>query len=173
MRAIRGGREHLAAVYRDLGYTHGAEIGVRAGEYSKILCETLPGLNLFCIDPWGRHNTVSQEKQDIFFEQAKTLATTFNIKILRMTSKEALSYVPDRSLDFVFVDGDHEFDYVCPDIIYWSKKVKRGGIISVHDYCVHLKGGVIQAVDAYTHCHNITPWFISSEPTPTAFWVNP
>ena len=35
---------------------------------------------------------------------------------------------------FVYIDGNHKFDFICPDIIYWSKKVKHGGIVAVHDF---------------------------------------
>ena len=33
------------------------------------------------------------------------------------------------------------------------------------------RGGVIEAVDAYTRCHMIHPWYVTREDLPTAFWV--
>ena len=30
---------------------------------------------------------------------------------------------------------------------------------------------VVQAVDAYTHCHSIRPWYVTREKEPCAFWV--
>ena len=46
------GRQLLAELFRDLGFTYGAEIGIETGLYSQKLCEVIPGLKLVCIDPW-------------------------------------------------------------------------------------------------------------------------
>jgi len=35
-------------------------------------------------------------------------------------------------------------------LILWAPKVKVGGMIAVHDYLAMRRGGVIEAVDAYT-----------------------
>ena len=47
------------------------------------------------------------------------------------------------------------------DIIVWAKKVKKGGIVSGHDYCHFTKSGVVEAVNKYTEIHkielNLTP----------------
>jgi predicted O-methyltransferase YrrM len=44
----------------------------------------------------------------------------------------------DNSLDFVYIDAGHRFDDVVQDIIKWTKKVRKGGIISGHDYMEYL-----------------------------------
>ena len=169
----RGNRNTLGDVFRESGFKRGAEIGVRAADYSKILCEKVPGLEIFCVDPWVKHNSIGQERQDVFYKMAVDNLSGFNSTMLKMTSMEALQKFEPRSLDFVFIDGDHLFDFVAPDIIFWAQKVKRGGIVAVHDYCNCYMGGVIKAVDAYTYCHRIDPWFVTGELKPTAFWVNP
>ncbi len=40
----------------------------------------------------------------------------------------------DKSIDFVFIDGDHSYDAVIKDIKAWLPKIKTGGILSGHDY---------------------------------------
>jgi predicted O-methyltransferase YrrM len=170
----RGRRELLGELFYELDFKKGAEIGTRIGTYAKILCDANPNLKLYCIDPWMAYGRLSQDKQDEFYKQAMlNLAKYNNIQILRMTSMEALKEFNDRELDFGYIDGNHEFDYCCPDIIFWSKKVKSGGIVACHDYYPFYRAGVVKAVDAYTHCHCIDPWYITREVTPTAFWVNP
>ena len=169
----RGTRLHLPLVFNDLGFKRGAEIGVRAAAYSKVICDLVPGVELFCIDPWMKHNSISQERQEEYIILAKETLKPYNAKFIRKYSMDALTDFENRSLDFVFIDGDHLFDFVAPDIIFWAQKVKRYGIIAVHDYCNCYMGGVIKAVDAYTYCHRIEPWFVTGEPQPTAFWVNP
>ena len=54
--------------------------------------------------------------------------------IIRETSKQAEKKIKDCSLDFVFIDANHLYDYVKTDIILYKKKVKPGGIIAGHDY---------------------------------------
>ena len=57
--------------------------------------------------------------------------------------------------DFVFIDGDHKFDFVMEDLIGWARKVRSGGIVAGHDYYHFHKSGVIQAVNIYTEIHRI------------------
>ena len=167
-------RVTLAKLYAKLGYTRGAEIGVRRGAYSKILCETIPNLELYLIDPWMPiPPKYPQERQDQFLDLVHKRLKGYNYHVLRKTSMDALADVADASLDFCFIDGDHGFDCCVTDIVFWSKKVKKGGIISVHDYYRTSTNGVVDAVDGYIRCHHIDPWYTTKELQPTAFWVNP
>ena len=45
-------RGHLAELFNELEFKRGAEIGVADGRNALTLCEKIPGLKLFCIDPW-------------------------------------------------------------------------------------------------------------------------
>lgn len=161
-------RESLALLFRNLGFQVGAEIGVEQGLYSRRLMELNPGLKLFCVDPWqayqGYREHVSQEKLDGFLEITKKRLTGFNYEIIRKFSTDAAKDFEDESLDFVYIDGNHEFSHVVADICAWYPKVKKGGIISGHDfisrrdpmYLMH----VVDAVTAYTNAYRITPWFV-------------
>lgn len=51
----------------------------------------------------------------------------------------------DASLDAVFIDASHEYPHVAADIDAWRPKVRPGGILSGHDFCLEFPG-VIQAV---------------------------
>ena len=82
---------------------------------------------------------------------------------------EAVKDFKDNSIDFVYIDGNHTYDYVTQDITEWSKKVRKGGIVSGHDYgwwyhsqkmLKRTDGRVDLAVKTYTHTNNIHPWFV-------------
>jgi hypothetical protein len=90
-----------------------------------------------------------------------------------MKSQEAAPQIPEESLDFVYIDGDHSFDAVMLDLILWSKKVRKGGLVGGHDYYRFRNAGVVPAVDCYTREHNIHQWFITDEKLPSFFWVKP
>ena len=51
-----------------------------------------------------------------------------------MTSMEAVDQYKDESLDFVFIDGNHSYEFVFNDIKYWLPKVKIGAVLAGHDY---------------------------------------
>jgi len=148
------------------GFTNGAEIGVDRGRFSKYMFEHIPNLHLYCVDLWWWKFRGESKYQSVL-RRLKDCNTT----ILRKTSLEALDDVPDGSLDFVYIDADHTFDYVMTDIILWSKKVREGGIVAGHDYYRFRRAGVIPAVDIYTQQHGITQWFLTDEKEATWFWA--
>ena len=86
----------------------------------------------------------------------------------------------DGSLDFVYIDANHEFRSVIDDISEWGKKVKVGGIVSGHDfeYVENMRHPdrqiieVIYAVTAWVHTKKIEPWYvINGYNGPIWMWV--
>ena len=84
---------------------------------------------------------------------------------------KVIRHFEDESLDFVYIDGFHEFDYVMSDLIFWTPKVRPGGIVAGHDYYPFFRSGVIQAADTYTKMHNINTWYVTRERHSSFFWV--
>ena len=173
----RFGRKNLAKIYNILGYKNGAEIGVAEGRHSKMICDRVPGVKMLCIDPWIRYNGNPrggpQAQHDRNYDIAKRVLAPFNATLYKGMSMDAVREVPMESLDFVFIDGHHGFDWVMQDIIEWSKRVRTGGIVAGHDYYNFKWAGVIGAVNAYVAAHNIKEWFITLELEPSWFWVRP
>ena len=168
-------RNDLAILFAEVGFKRGAEIGVRMGEFSQVLLEENKDLTLLCVDPWAPYARVNQNRQDRYLRYCKQRLAPYGERavLMKMTSIDALKEVPDSSLDFVYIDGDHCFDAVMIDIICWSNKVKSGGVISGHDLYFFYNGGVVYAVEAYTKAHNINPWYVTPEQYPSFFWVKP
>ncbi len=171
----------LPEIFAVLGFKVGAEIGVEQGVYSARLCEKIPGLILYTVDPWKAYKDyrehVTQSKLDGFYESTKEKLAPYNCQIIRKFSMDAVEGFEDRSLDFVYIDGNHNFKNVANDIVEWEKKVKVGGIVSGHDfkrqkhkskYICHVK----DVVHAYTYAHGIRPWFVlKGDKSPSWFWV--
>jgi len=164
------GRQNLAKVMNDMGLKKAVEIGCRYGESAILWKTNIPDLDLTCIDPYRAYHRVSQERQDLIYAGACKNAEEHGFKIIRKASLDAVDQFEDGSLDFVNIDGDHTFDAAVQDIIKWAAKVRIGGLILVHDYCAFGMSGVIPAVDAYTNCHWIDPWYVTRDMEPTAFW---
>ncbi len=163
----------LAELLGELECREGAEIGVRTGKYSLELLSRNPNLHMICVDTWAAYARVTQEKQDSFYRHCQQRLAGYKADLMRMASMDAVGKIENNTLDFVYIDGRHEFDYVMLDLICWAAKVKSGGIIAGHDYYHFYQGGVIQAVNAYTLAHNIQQWYITKELQPSFFWVKP
>jgi SAM-dependent methyltransferase len=162
------GRDQLADLFAELNFKVGVEIGVESGKYSEILCKANPNLSLFSVDAWkayrGYRDHTRQEKLNGFYENTvKRLAPYPKCTVVRKFSLDAVKDFEDNSIDFVYIDGNHNFYNCTADIYHWSRKVRPGGIISGHDYARH-KGKVdihvVDVVNAYTRAYDIKPWFI-------------
>jgi len=171
-RIRRGARDVIPRWMGENGYKYGAEIGVCAGHYSAVICKNITDVKLLCVDPWTPYRRVSQENQDDLFERTKLRLAPYDATLIRKKSLEAVKDIELGSLDFVYIDGLHDFDNCVMDIIEWSKRVRIGGIISGHDYISEFRQGVVEAVNSYTTTHNVTRWYITRDRVPSFFWVN-
>jgi hypothetical protein len=176
------GRRDLARLLAEMGYRRGAEVGVWMGEFSEVICQANPGVDLTCVDPWVQYKTYNEKKNnqgrlDDAYEQACARLQPYHCTILRMTSVEAAAQIPDGSLDFVYLDGNHARSFVDADLVAWVPKVRSGGIVAGHDYEPARRSKWIDvkaAVDAFTEAHQIRPWYVLAlEKAPSFFWVVP
>lgn len=169
-------RNNLAELFNELGCKVGAEIGVRRGPFSEKLCQSIPNLRLLCVDPWHVYETSprlpSQARQDANYEITKEKLKSYNAKLIKKLSMEAVIDVEPESLDFVYIDGHHGYEYVRDDLLEWGKRVRKGGIISGDDYGKNAPG-VVKAVDEYIINKGITDWFLTKKHRDRSsyFWV--
>lgn len=162
------GRDDLPEFFKEMGFKVGVEIGVKAGDFSEVICKA--GLKLYGIDPWLIYPDFvepaeTQEDLDKAMEKTMQRMKGYDFIPLKKTSMEAVKKFEDGSLDFVYIDGNHSFKYVTEDIFEWSKKVKKGGIISGHDYVRmahtdHHHVHVTYVVGAYTEAMRLPNWYV-------------
>lgn len=166
---IRGiNRTIMARTLGELGLKVGAEIGVAQGDHAKTLCEENPGVKLYCIDVWNLYPGYNEYTDRIkrYYQEAQAKLAQYDTVFIKKFSMDALADIPDGSLDFVYIDGAHDFKNVAMDICEWTKKVKIGGVVFGHDYKrsrdTHGKYpvDVKDVVQAYTYSHSIDPWFV-------------
>jgi len=159
-------RHELPQFFVDMGLTKGAEIGVENGYFSEELCRA--GLEVYSIDPWIHcpewKYQRTQEKMEQIYEKAKAKLSKYpKCHIVRKFSMDALKDFENESLDFVYIDGNHEFGYVAEDIYEWEKKVRKGGIVSGHDYFTPRKRDVCSVtpiLHAYVSWFDIKTWYV-------------
>jgi hypothetical protein len=160
-------RNWLAGFFREIGCQEVVELGVEQGEYSEVLCKANPEGHLICIDPWqhykGYRDHVNQQKLDGFYEKTKARLAPYTVTFIKDFSETAVKQFKDESLDAIYIDANHSFQYVVNDLCWWVPKIKKGGIVSGHDYCktkndFHLH--VMEAVHGYTSAFRVSPWFV-------------
>lgn len=169
-----------------LGIVTGVEVGVWAGKMSAQLLSN-PDLALYMVDTWcvpdkkssfyrsGDFTAqTSQEKFDALQRRAEVV-TEFarnRATILKGESSKIAETFDDNIVDFVFIDADHSYEGCSGDIARWWPKVKRGGILSGHDYNTpHARTqGVDKAVDEFVKRTGLPiefgddwTWFIRKE----------
>jgi predicted O-methyltransferase YrrM len=162
-------RQTLTQWFSDLKLKTGVEVGVERGVYSEVIARNNPQMKLYLVDPWeaykGYREHVSQSKLDGFYELTKEKMSKYKkVELIRKYSSDASKDFKDNSLDMVYIDANHEFRHVVNDIADWYPKVKKGGILSGHDYIRRKNAeylmGVIDAVHGYTSAYKIKPYFV-------------
>lgn len=135
----------------------GVEIGVASGEHARCILETLNMETLFLVDPYVPYvqdgglwaNYVHA------LPRARALLRGFRDRVVfvHKRSVDALNDVPD-DLDFVYIDGNHSYDFVKDDIENYYPKIKGGGVLGGHDFSLDYRG-VVKAVTDFADTHDL------------------
>ena len=110
----------------------GVEIGVERGGNALNLLQTLDIKTLYLVDPFcfiydSVGNLVEERGgANAIEEEARRLLAPFSNKIVWVKgySTEVLDRIPN-DLDFVYIDGNHAYEYVKRDIECYYPKVKE------------------------------------------------
>jgi SAM-dependent methyltransferase len=129
----------------------GAEIGVWKGDFSAELLRVARPKRLYLVDPWhyetapgyeaalyGGGDATSQDDMDAIHDAvrqrfASELADG-RVEVLRSGAGELAASLPDASLDWVYIDGNHLHQHVLADLTVLYPKVRPGGLLCGDDY---------------------------------------
>ena len=161
--------KRIPKLFAELGFKVGAEIGVYRGRYTMYLLERIPGVKVYAVDLWRKYGAYRDFKSEDIINAEKEFREKVrghNCDVFKGRSVDVVNQFANNSLDFVFIDGNHAYEYVVEDIAKWSKKVRKGGIIYGHDFDDYSKRGrwrdmnVINAVEGWMKSYKIHPWFV-------------
>lgn len=118
------------------------ELGTHMGTSFFSMCQAVKDFKLntklFAIDTWQGDKHTGLYNESVFNEVNKIKNKFYRlqkIKLLRMTFDEAVSKFKDDSIDILHIDGLHTYEAVKHDFNNWFDKVKKTGIIMLHDTC--------------------------------------
>jgi len=154
--------EIMPRLIKERDWRVGAEIGVARGNHLRIMLDENPGLVMFAVDSWVSIPGSASERWPHNFHsyEVKRLSNLFNyrgrIHVIHAASIEAAKYIADGSLDFVFIDAEHDKNSVIQDIKAWSTKVRSGGGILGDDaHFDSVSAGCEAALSSYKVHENV------------------
>jgi len=135
----------------------GAEIGVAHGDFSEVLLDRARPARLHLIDPWS-HLEADDLDAVTYLEGISRSAGSFGppadnthgeeqyravqqrfagrreVVYSRQFSYKVAREFPDRYFDFVYIDGNHTYEYVLQDLVDFAPKIKDDGLLMGHDF---------------------------------------
>ena len=156
------------------------EIGVKEGaNFNTLLVPCVK--TAIAIDCWQETGIISQNDDRCsvvalnqqYQNMINLSKRDSRVQVIKDFSLSACSKFEDEYFDFVYIDADHTESAVWADLNAWWSKVRHGGILAGHDYCVttlnygedKIQFGVIPAVDRFIaenklslHVDDELPW---------------
>jgi hypothetical protein len=145
----------------------GCEIGVWEGDFSAEILRTVRPRRLVLIDPWlyqpefagawyGGALLKSQAEMDSVYERVRErFSQRPEVQLLRGRTREVQSAVAPASLDWIYIDGNHDYDHVRLDLDFAAQVVKPGGLVLGDDFGRGPPGQIPPVTRALSdHLHN-------------------
>lgn len=145
-----------------------AEIGVDRGDFSKRILDIVKPVRLHLIDPWkyeeeeiykdslyGGTLGGSQAHMDKRYQKVvnrfQAEMESGQVVIHRGYSEEVCDHFEDQYFSWIYIDGNHLYEFVKKDLELYYDKVKENGFITGDDYVDSgwWQGGVKKAVDEF------------------------
>lgn len=146
----------------------GAEIGVHRGDFSRCILRTVDPRSLHLIDPWqyepsdkykdswyggqaGGGQAEMDARHDGACRRFARQIRSGQVTIHRGFSTDVLAAFPDEHFDWIYIDGNHLYEFVKRDLELSFVKTKPGGFIAGDDYVTGgwWQGGVKRALDEF------------------------
>lgn len=133
------------------------EIGTGDGSFTEYILKNTSFKDLSLIDPYKNFDLMEyydsmnfMDMNEIFKNcQAKLAPYKNRITFVRKTSSDAVTDVPDGSVDVVYIDGNHEYKYAIEDIRNYWPKIRKGGYMfgnAIHEF-THQSKDVVKIWD--------------------------
>jgi len=126
--------------YLEIGVADGGNAIIVSRSYAKH-----PNSKIFCVDPWMDYDEYPEYKgrqeqgYSTFLKNINTLADSSKFIVKRGFSDKIVPTFDNNFFDIIFVDGNHETEFVYRDGVMALQKVKVGGYIVFDDYMLDWK----------------------------------
>ncbi len=118
------------------------EVGCEYGRSTCLVAAAAPTADVYLIDPFASVEILQRLVAALYLRQQR-------FSLYRMRSADVpAGQIP--LVDLLHLDGDHTTAGVTVDCTRWLCRVRRGGILAVHDYQRASLPSVTQVVHTYT-----------------------
>jgi len=145
----------------------GAEVGVWHGQFAQEILQRVNPQKLYLIDPWlfdpnypkaawgGAQAKSQAEMEKLYRSVCLQFQNDKRVEIFRGQFAELALVIPARSLDWVYIDGNHSYPAVTRDLETAQFLVKDDGFITGDDFGVvgWWDNGVQKAVEDFLTIH--------------------
>ncbi len=112
---------------------------------------------LYCIDPWEDYDEYPEYKNEqpniynSFIKNIENSGIKEKIIINRGYSNVEIPKFNDEFFDIIYIDGNHEPEYVLEDAVLSFRKLKKDGIMIFDDYGWGGRDLTQRGIDAFLH----------------------
>lgn len=124
------------------------ELGTWLGKSTCFMAELIKesgrNIKFFAVDNFTGASDAKNQLEDVqnaggsiyykFLENMRNAGVLDFVIPINADSTDAAKLFDDQSIDFVFIDANHTYEFVTKDLQTWYPKVKVGGFIGGHDF---------------------------------------
>ena len=118
-----------------------AEVGVERGRNALDMVQNMDIDKLYLIDDYLPYTDYlggycpAEIQEQVYQDMLERISPYSNkIIVVKKSSLDVAPTFPDGFFDFVYIDGNHNYESVKQDIALWFPKVKKGGVLGGHDF---------------------------------------
>lgn len=156
-----------------------AEIGVERGKNALDMLENMDIGKLYLIDDYLPYTDYlggfcpPEIQEQVYQDMLGRINSYLNKTIvIRKSSLDSALLFPDNFFDFVYIDGNHNYESVKKDMTIWFPKIKKGGLMAGHDFDGRniTRQDVTEAVKDFSKENNLEYIIFSGNEPPYADW---
>lgn len=131
------------------------EIGVKYGHNAISVYNTYAlhtDSKIYCIDPWEDYTDYDEyqgEQENTYSKFLENIHNDPKFKICRGFSHIEIPKLPEDYFDIIYIDGNHNSEYVLEDAVLSFRKLKLNGKIIFDDYGWRSDKYVKRGVDSF------------------------
>jgi len=141
--------------YLEIGLLHGANIISVANTYGLHKDSKLYGIDPFeDYNDYPEYKNEQQSSYNTFMNNIQIYGITDKVIFNRGYSNVEICKLEDDFFDIIYIDGNHESEYVLEDAVLSFRKLKKNGIMIFDDYGENSPFGVKNGLDAFIHAYD-------------------
>jgi hypothetical protein len=144
------------------------ELGVNVGDFSAEILRITQPKKLFLVDQWSDSRYSGRIRKGVQERFAKEIDSGV-VHLINANSLDAASHFEAGSLDWIYIDTNHQYLNTQNELRAYKPLMKRTGYIAGHDYTIGnfrngIRYGVVEAVNEFCNAEKWQLAYLTNEP---------